>query len=140
MDGDQLFLRTAKTGVPVFVPLPDFVIKELGRLPRYGGGFYFRSRQRDSKVETASGNARRAFRRIFKAAGVKNAHPHQLRDSFAVGLLEKGVPLETVSVLLGRQDIRITQRHYSPWVRSLQDNLEAAVQKTWEKPKLQLGR
>jgi integrase len=138
LDGDRLFLRTAKTGVPIFVPLPDFVMKELGRLPLYGGGFYFWNRQRDSKVETASGNARRAFRRIFKLAGVKNAHPHQLRDSFAVGLLEKGVPLETVSVLLGHQDIRITQKHYSPWVRSLQQNLEAAVQKTWEKPKLQL--
>ena len=28
-------------------------------------------------------------------------HPHQLRDTFAVGLLEKGVPMEEVSKAVG---------------------------------------
>ena len=135
LDGNRLFLYTAKTGTPVFVPMPDFVIEELKQLPLYGR-FYFWNRQTDSKIETASGNARRSLRRIFRAAGLTTAHPHQLRDSFAVGLLEKGVPIETVSILLGHQDIRITQRHYSPWVRSLQQNLEEAVAKTWEQPRL----
>jgi integrase/recombinase XerD len=135
IDGNRLFLRTAKTGVPVYVPLPDFVVQELEALPLYGG-FYFWNRAGESKIETATGNARRALRRIFKEAGVKHGHPHRFRDSFAVGLLEKGVPIETVSILLGHSDIRVTQRHYSPWVKSLQENLESAVRKTWQKPKL----
>jgi integrase len=45
--------------------------------------------------------------------------------------LEKGVSIETVSMLLGHSDIRITLRHYRPWVKSLQDHLEAEVQKAW---------
>ncbi len=33
------------------------------------------------------------------------------------GLLLAGVPLEQVSVLLGHQSIKVTERHYSPWVK-----------------------
>ncbi|MGA2737231.1 MAG: site-specific integrase [Bryobacteraceae bacterium] len=134
-DSNRLFLRTAKTGTPVYLPMPPAVMEELKNLPLYGG-YYFWNRAGESKIETATGNARRAFRRIFNSAGIKNAHPHRLRDSFAVGLLEKGVPIENVSILLGHSDIRITQRHYSPWVRSLQANLEKAVASAWDKPKL----
>jgi site-specific recombinase XerD len=32
---------------------------------------------------------------------------HRLRDTFAVDLLEKGVPLEEVSKLLGHESIRL---------------------------------
>src|ERR1039458_427607 len=35
LDGNRLFLRTAKTGVPVYVPLPDSVVGELKTLPLY---------------------------------------------------------------------------------------------------------
>jgi integrase/recombinase XerD len=134
-DRNRLFLRTAKTGTNVFVPLPQFVIAELQSLPRYGG-YLFWKREGESKIETASGNARRALRAIFKDAGVKRGHPHRFRDTFAVGLLESGVPIETVSVLLGHSDIRITQRHYAPWVKSLQENLERSVAKAWPDGKL----
>jgi site-specific recombinase XerD len=51
------------------------------------------------------------------------------RDTFAVSLFEKGVQLETVSVLLGHSSIRVTEKHYRPWARSLQQNLETAVGK-----------
>ena len=37
-------------------------------------------------------------------------HPHQLRDTFAVGLLEQGVPLEEVSKLLGHESIKTTEK------------------------------
>jgi integrase len=32
----------------------------------------------------------RTFKRAFKAAGMPSGHSHQLRDTFAVRLLEKG--------------------------------------------------
>ena len=115
------------------------MVEELKKLPLYGGYYFWNRQVVTSKNDTGSGNARRSLRKIFTAAGLKRAHPHQFRDSFAVGLLEKGVPLETVSILLGHQDIRITQKHYAPWVRSLQDNLEKEVRKTWDtKPRLAL--
>ena len=36
-----------------------------------------------------------------------------------------------VSILLGHSSIRITERHYSPWVRSRQEQLERDVRATW---------
>jgi integrase/recombinase XerD len=62
---------------------------------------------------------------------VENGHIHRVRDTFAVRLLEKGVPIETVSVLLGHSNIAITLKHYRPWVKSLQDKLETAVMHAW---------
>ena len=51
-------------------------------------------------------------------------------NTFAVSLLQSGVSLETVSILLGHKNISVTQKHYAPWVKSLQDALEAAVKGT----------
>lgn len=134
-DGNKVFLYMQKTRVPVYVPLPEHVIAEVKSLS-LTGNHYFWNREGDSQVETATGNARRSFRRICKAAGVKNGHPHRFRDTFAVNLLLKGVPLETVSILLGHASIKITQKHYAPWVRSRQEKLEEEVMKTWQQPKL----
>jgi integrase/recombinase XerD len=59
----------------------------------------------------------------------------RLRDTFAVDLLEKGVPLEEVSKLLGHESIKTTERHYSKWVKGRQDRLDKSVIGTWAKPK-----
>jgi hypothetical protein len=42
-----------------------------------------------------------------------------------------GVPIERVSVLLGHQSVRVTEKHYNPWVRSRQEQLEADVRNAW---------
>ena len=42
-------------------------------------------------------------------------------------LLLAGVPIERVSILLGHQSVRVTEKHYNPWVRSRQEQLEADV-------------
>jgi integrase len=60
-----------------------------------------------------------------------DAHSHRFRDTFAVSPLEKGVSIENVSVLLGHSSVRITERHYKPWVKTLQKKLEDEVRKAW---------
>jgi integrase len=43
------------------------------------------------------------------------------RRTFSVELLLAGVPIERVSILLGHQSVRITEKHYAPWVRARQE-------------------
>ena len=54
------------------------------------------------------------------------------RDTFAVGLLLAGRSIEQVAVLLGHTNIKVTQKHYNPWVSERQKQLEADVQRAWE--------
>src|SRR2546423_9999710 len=37
----------------------------------------------------------------------------------------------------GHQSVRITEKHYTPWVRARQEQLEADVRRTWETPEPQ---
>src|SRR5256885_17125999 len=57
--------------------------------------------------------------------------------TFSVELLLAGVPIERVSIILGHQSVRITAKHYAPWVRARQEQLEADVRRTWEAPEPQ---
>jgi integrase/recombinase XerD len=45
--------------------------------------------------------------------------------------LLKGVSMEIVSKLLGHSSIKVTERHYSPWVKARQDQLETEVRRIW---------
>ena len=129
VDG-KLFLFTAKSGTPVYRPLPQFVRKVLDALPRDRSEYLFWTGE--SKPESVASDWRRSLSRIFSLAGVEGGHPHRFRDTFAVERLLAGVPLERVSVLLGHQSVKITERYYSPWVRARQEQLEADIKRTWE--------
>jgi integrase/recombinase XerD len=56
---------------------------------------------------------------------------HRLRDVFVLDLLEKGVPLEEVSKLLGHESIKTTERSYAKWVKGRQERLDSLVMGTW---------
>jgi integrase len=58
---------------------------------------------------------------------VNDAHPHRFRDTFAVELLLNGVPIEQVSMLLGHSSIKVTEKHYAPWVQARQKQLEESL-------------
>lgn len=126
--GNRLLLYTAKTGTAVYVPLPPPVVDALSKLdpnkPRYFS-------TGNARPQTARANWSRYLEKVFELAHVSEAHSHRFRDTFAVSLLQNGVSIENVSILLGHSSIRITERHYRPWVKTLQVKLEEAVARTW---------
>jgi integrase/recombinase XerD len=123
----RLFLRTAKTGTRVFVPLPKTVIDALDACP----GKQFPFWTGESKKKSVIGNWQRALKKLFKLAKVPNGHAHRFRHTFAAELLMSGASLTNVAQLLGHSSEAITERHYSAWVKGRQDRLEADVRKAW---------
>jgi integrase/recombinase XerD len=53
------------------------------------------------------------------------------RDTFAVKLLLAGVPIEQVSTLLGHSSVKMTEKHYLPWVKARQEQLRSSVHQAW---------
>lgn len=60
-------------------------------------------------------------RNIGKRAGVENVHPHRFRRTGATYALEHGMPLITVSKLLGHADIGVTQIYLDISDRDLEE-------------------
>jgi integrase/recombinase XerD len=127
LQNGKLFLYTQKTGTPVSIPLPAFVVAELEAIPRVSETKWF---CHPGTTESCRKKWSESLADLFKCAGVKG-HAHQFRDSFAVELLLAGTPIERVSILLGHSSVRITEKHYSPWNRARQDQTEADVRRSW---------
>jgi integrase/recombinase XerD len=129
INGRKLFLYTQKTGTPVWVPLPQHVVDALTACPSTNEKYVFWNGRclRTSTVKIWE----TTFHTLFEKANIDGARVHRFRDTFAVRLLEKGVSIETVSVLLGHSSIAITLKYYRPWVQSLQENLEREVARAW---------
>lgn len=134
-DGN-LFLYRAKTGVPVYVPLPPFLHVLLRSLPSQNPRYFFWSGSGDP--ETCKRCWTRALARLFKVAelkrldgSIKRCHSHMFRDTFAVELLLSGVPIDQVSLLLGHSSVKVTERHYAPFVKARQEQLAQSARKAW---------
>lgn len=119
-----------KTGEPIYVPLPPDVVTTLRELPNPDNLRYFFW---NGTSDIASPGIRwwSTLKTIFKARRLADAHSHTLRDTFAVEMLLAGVPIDQVSILLGHSSVKITEKHYSPWVRARQEQLENSVFKAW---------
>jgi integrase/recombinase XerD len=127
---DKLMLYTQKTGVPVYVPLKPDVAQMLRELSSSNPKYFFWSGNGNQK--SAIGDYQRSFRRLCIHAQLgKRSHPHMLRDTFAVEMLLAGVPLEQVAILLGHSSVKITEKHYSPFVRARQEQVERSVRSAW---------
>ncbi len=126
-----------KTGTDVSVPIPPEVAAEILAVANGNPKYVFWSG--NGKPDTISKKWANVYvRPVFEAAGIErngNMMSHRLRDTFAVDLLEKGVPLEEVSKLLGHESIKTTERHYAKWVKGRQDRLDSLVTASWEKSK-----
>jgi integrase/recombinase XerD len=134
--GKRLFLYTQKTGVPVHVVIPEFALRVLESTPLKSEKHFFWSGI--GKLESIVRSWQTRLRRLFQLASVARGHAHRFRDTFAVELLLAGVPIERVSILLGHQSTRVTEKHYNPWVRSRQEQLEADLERAWSRDPLVL--
>lgn len=130
-----------KTGTDISVLLSADVSEELLAVKNDNDQYFFWDGSGQKK--DFGGKWSRLISKVFATAfpipegHQKNCpcHPtnsHQLRDTFAVELLVKGVPLEEVSKMLGHTSIKTTEKHYAAWVQSRQDRLDSLVIGAWQ--------
>jgi integrase/recombinase XerD len=130
ISGRKLFLYTQKTGVPVYSILPEFVAGALNSLSPVKDVHLFWSGKGD--LETIVGSWRKRLAKLFRMAKIENGpHPHRFRDTFAAELLQAGVPLERVSILLGHQSTKITEKYYAAWTQARQLQVEKDLERAW---------
>jgi integrase/recombinase XerD len=123
----RIVTSRTKTGTHISVPIADSdVSKELLSVPNDNKRYFFWNTG-EGKPQSAVTNWQHDLRELFRAAGFPEGHPHQLRDSFAVGLLEDGVPMEKVSKALGHESIKTTEKYYAKWNKGQQDALDDYV-------------
>lgn len=133
---NKVFLYTQKTGQAVYCVVPDFVVDAIEDTSRLSDKYFFWTG--NSTLHTAIGIWQRTLRSLFKLAGVVKGFAHRFRDTYAVELLLAGVSTEEVATLLGHSNITITQKHYSPWVRSRQQMLEENLKRAWSRDPIAL--
>lgn len=76
---------------------------------------------------------KKAWGAILAASGLEGVRLHDLRHSFATGLVEAGVGLELVGRLLGHTQAATTRRYAHPDVEALRAVADKA-RAAWEKP------
>ncbi len=129
MADGTIFLYMSKTSEPVSVPLHPELKTALDAITPNAAGFYFWSGE--SEINTATDNWRRRFEQVFKRAGIEGGQPHRFRDTFAVDLLLRGVPIDQVSILLGHSSVKITERHYLAFVAARREQIANSLRKAW---------
>lgn len=76
-------------------------------------------------------------KRLFILPGIPDRHGHRFRATFPPELLFCAFPIERVSILLGHQSVRITEKHYALWVKARQEQFKAVVRRTLRDPEPQ---
>jgi integrase/recombinase XerD len=122
-----------KTGTHVSIPLKPDVAQELLTVlngnPKY---VFWTGNGLESSTVT---HWQDDMRTLFKAAKIESdghMRSHRLRDTFAVDMLSKGVPMEEVSKMLGHESIKTTEKSYARWAKTRQDRLNKLVIGTWK--------
>ncbi len=124
LDGDHIKVETGKTDEVVWIYAPVAAAALRAIKPKTKDYFFWTG---EGAKATARSVLYKKLKRLFKLAGMPNAHPHQFRDTFACELLQQGVPIKDVSMMLGHQSVVVTEKYYSKWVRGRQEALDAQV-------------
>jgi len=131
-------MNRQKTGTHVSVPIPPDVAEDLLAVVNDGPYVFW-----DGESDIVKTWTKYYIAPAFKAAKITSDGymvSHRLRDTFAVDLLSKGVPMEEVSRLLGHTSIRTTEKSYAKWSKSRQDRVDSLVSASWPTPKMRRER
>jgi integrase len=129
MADGSIFLYMSKTNEPVSVPVHPELKAALDAIQPNAAGFYFWSGE--SEINTATDNWRGRFVKVFQRAGIAGGHPHRFRDTFAVDLLLRGVPIDQVSILLGHSSVKVTERYYLAFVAARREQIADSLRRAW---------
>jgi integrase len=122
----KVFVRTAKTGQPITVPVPKDLLAALEKIDNGSERYFWTGKN----VRSAVSNWSRYLARVFELANVKDGHSHRFRDTCAVELLLAGASVEDVAAILGNTP-QVVAKHYAPWVKERQVRLEKFVRQSW---------
>ena len=100
-------------------------------IPTSGTERLFLFRGESLHPHSTSDGWRKRIKAICKKLGIMPAHPHRFRHSLATDLLSKGATIEQVAAILGNSPA-VVIKHYSLWIRSRQDALDAFLTKAWD--------
>ena len=130
----KLFLYTAKTGVPVWIPLHPTVLAALEMFPHASERHYFWSGA--ATEETIRNEWCSKLKKVYDRSGVQfdptqMMKSHRMRDTFACDALLAGAPIEEVSKMLGHRSIKTTEKYYGAWVKERQEKTEARFEQIW---------
>lgn len=97
-------LRT-KAKRPQVLPLTDHALALFDSVPRGNSEYIFAIHDKPLS------DVRRPWRRVLKAAGITALHIHDLRRTFASGLLEHGASLIAIRDALNHSSVKVTQTY-----------------------------
>lgn len=133
-DGDRwrIYLRTEKSGQPVFLPVPPDLKTALDNVPAplrntKSRHFFWNG---IGKEKTHKAHIDRCLRAVFKESGVKGAHAHRFRHTLATELLGRGASFEEVADILGNSP-EIARKHYGKWSTARQSRIDDLMQRVY---------
>ncbi|HXA67382.1 MAG TPA: tyrosine-type recombinase/integrase [Bryobacteraceae bacterium] len=127
IDGDKwrIFIRTEKSGQPVFLPVPPDLKAALDCVPpplsNINSRYFFWNGT--GKPKTHKAHIDRCLRVVFKESGVPGAHAHRFRHTLATELLGRGASFEDVADILGNSPA-IVRKHYGKWSAARQTRID----------------
>jgi integrase/recombinase XerC len=122
----RIFLRTEKSGKPVFLPIPAELKAALDTVPLPRGcgedsRYFFWNGV--SSERAMKGIAERSLAAVFKSSMVHHAHAHRFRHTLATELLGNGASFEEVADILGNSP-EIVRKHYAKWSPARQSRID----------------
>lgn len=136
-DGERwrIFLRTEKSGQPVFLPVPSDMKAALDAVPaplrKMDSRYFFWNEQ--GKPKTHKAHVDRCLRAVFRASGVEGAHAHRFRHTLATELLGRGASFEEVADILGNSP-EIVRKHYGKWSIGRQNRIDDLMERVYITP------
>ena len=127
----RIFMRTEKSGKPVFLPIPRELKDALDCVP------FPRGAEKDcrhyfwngiSSERTMKDIADRSLSAVFKASMVPRAHAHRFRHTLATELLGSGASFEDVADILGNSP-EIVRKHYAKWSPARQARIDDLMER-----------